>query len=154
MRVVVLLADSAQTDRQTGKVHALGLGWTSVVVPTTVPIAVIALLMFDTQEEARGSHAVTLTLLDENGKPVPVTLDGDTLVIRSEVLVEDSRTLPEHGPVTSSFVVGLGPGIPLEPGHVYRWQAAVDGTEDPLWSASFYGRENDGSQQIDVLREP
>ncbi len=48
MRIHLLLADSAQAD-PTGKVHALGLGWTVTSTPTP-PAALIATIWVDWTE--------------------------------------------------------------------------------------------------------
>ncbi|USX50619.1 hypothetical protein [Lentzea sp. HUAS12] len=134
MKVYVLLADSAQAD-QTGKIHALGLGWTRTA-PITGSMAVIALIQFEPGEDVTGQHDCVLELLEEDGRPAALQVPGrEPVHLKLESTVEFKS---EPGaPVTAPLVVNLGPGMPLKPGVTYAWRATVDGKTDPTWEAQF-----------------
>jgi hypothetical protein len=69
VRVSLLLADSAQAD-QSGKVHALGLGWTTTTTPLP-PFALVIFLDID-WDETNQPHNLRCELLSEDGEPVRV----------------------------------------------------------------------------------
>jgi hypothetical protein len=73
MDAVVLLADSAATDA-TGKVHALGLGWTMTSSPTP-PMAVVVLFHVP-WDQSNVKHNMVLELVDSDWS-VPAFLDAD-----------------------------------------------------------------------------
>lgn len=66
MKLVAFLADAAQADPQ-GKLHALGVGWTTLPTPTS-PLAVVALADFSADETPIDA-SVTFELLDANEDP-------------------------------------------------------------------------------------
>ena len=69
MRVHVLLADSAQAD-PSGKVHALGIGWTVTSSPTP-PAALIAMVWVDWNESNQKFNLVG-SLVDGDGNLIEV----------------------------------------------------------------------------------
>ena len=76
MDAQLLLADSAQVAPESGKVYALGLGWTATVTPLP-PQAVIILVDVD-WDETNVQHEAVVRLVDADGRPVTVSgPDGD-----------------------------------------------------------------------------
>lgn len=139
MKVTVLLADSAQGDNATGKMHALGIGWTATSA-LTGPMAVITLVTFENREEAEGTHSIGLTLVDEDYEPVVINPDGELLTIKTKVAVGAKGDAVEGAPAVASFAINVGPGLQLEPGKLYRWQASVNDHSPEDWSATFVTR--------------
>lgn len=139
MKVAVLLADAAQTDSASGKVHALGVGWTTTSAPTG-PMAVITMITFDHRDEAEGSHSITLTLVDEDYKPVAINPEGQHLTVKTDMSLGAKDDVPERGPFVASFAINVGPGIQLEPSKLYRWQASVNDESPESWAAAFVTR--------------
>jgi hypothetical protein len=142
MKVIVLNADAGQSDLANGKAHALGLGWTIIQAPTITPIAVVVIIQFDNHDEAIGVHTVALLLLDEDRQPVEVNNGSGQEQIRVEAELTVGRAVDGtfDGPVSATFVVNIGPGIPLAPKRRYCWQASVDGQSNEDWSSSFVTR--------------
>ncbi|MGW3966842.1 DUF6941 family protein [Amycolatopsis sp. NPDC005003] len=140
MKVAVLTADAGQSDSATGKAHALGIGWTAVDAPTTAPMAVLVIFSFDSQEEASGAHEIRLDLTYEDGKPVSLPGSDGPITVLSHVTMGVQPNTPPDAPASAPFVVNIGPGLPLEPGRHYKWQASIDGQSEASWSASFITR--------------
>ena len=69
MRIHLPLADSAQPD-PTGKVHALGIGWTVTSTPTP-PAALIAMIWVD-WTEANQKFNLAGSPVDGDGKVIDV----------------------------------------------------------------------------------
>lgn len=133
MRVNVLLSDAAQADTNTGKIHALGLGWTRTPVPTG-PMAVIVLVSFDNEVEAGLSHEITVTLTDTEGQPV--SLSGISS-LQAKATIDRDKDAQIKWPITAPLVMQIRPGLPLEPGQTYHWRAAIDGKTEETWFAGF-----------------
>jgi len=133
LRVDVLLSDAAQVDTSTGKVNALGIGWTRTSVPTGT-MAVIVLVSFDDEEEAGGAHEVTVTLTDNNGKPVPMEETG---LRQAAAIIELNTDANPKWPATAPLVIPVRPGLPLKPDHTYQWRVAIDGKTEDTWFTSF-----------------
>ena len=70
MKVSLFLADAAQADAQSGKVHALGLGWRQCQTPTP-PFALVMFLDID-WDETNKQHKLTCQLLNTDGQLVTV----------------------------------------------------------------------------------
>ena len=120
----MLLADAAQDDG-TGKMNALGLGWTKMSTPTP-PMSVIFFADLDAGDLGR-PHKVVCSLRDESG--VTATLPGTDDGVSVDVeLPEVSAADMSEGPLRISMVIQVGPGMPLRVG-AYRWVAEVDGVE-------------------------
>ncbi|WP_073460266.1 DUF6941 family protein [Pseudonocardia thermophila] len=127
MKLIVLLADAAQAG-PAGKVHALGLGWTVIDTPTSQPASVIVLVIFDRQADAVGTHEVTLRLLGDDGTPVTTPDTDEPILIRAGIEVgPQTAEEVQDMPSVASFIVNVGPGLPLEPGRRYRWEAEMEG---------------------------
>lgn len=141
MKLTFLLADSAQTDGN-GKVHALGIGWTTTVTPTP-PLALIVLI--DAQEEESGKlWTIVIDLCDQDGNLVQIP-GGDsgqaqTIQVRIDVQFSATELVVPGDPLRSPATVQIGPGMPLVPGR-YRFQAHVDGDPDSMVYQEFRVRE-------------
>jgi hypothetical protein len=140
VKAAVLTADAGQSDSTTGKAHALGIGWTAVDAPTSAPMAVLVIFSFDSQEEADGAHEIRLELMYEDGRPVSLPDSDGPITILSQVTMGVQPNTPPNAPASAPFVVNIGPGLPLEPGRRYKWQASIDGQSDASWSAAFITR--------------
>jgi hypothetical protein len=128
MKISVFLADAAQSDTQSGKVHALGLGWRQCQTPTPA-FALVVFLDID-WDETNKRHKLTCRLLDTDGEPVTVPSPGGPQRIQFEAAAEAGR-LPGaiHGtPVRMPLTLNIPAGIPLEPG-IYEWRVEVEGFE-------------------------
>lgn len=128
MKVSLFLADAAQADPQSGKVHALGLGWRQCQTPTP-PFALVLFLDIDWDETNR-QHKLTCQLLTTDGDPVVVTGPHGPQPMLFEAAAEAGR-MPGaiHGTsVRMPLALSIPPGIPLEPG-LYEWRVEVEGFE-------------------------
>ncbi|PJE05812.1 hypothetical protein [Mycobacterium sp.] len=128
MKVSLFLADAAQADVQSGKVHTLGLGWRQCQTPTP-PFALVMFLDID-WDETNKQHKLTCQLLDTDGQPVVVPGPQGPQRILFEAAAEAGR-LPGaiHGTaVRMPLTLNIPAGIPLEPG-IYEWRVEVDGYE-------------------------
>lgn len=131
MKVTVLLADSAQSD-STGKVHALGLGWSRTTVPNG-PMAVIVQVEFDRDKDQASNYEIIITLEDEDGE-LPALEDGKRFRFKADA---DYQPGENPGPDIASLVINLGPGLPLKADRLYHWRVTVNGRTEPHWAAGF-----------------
>lgn len=128
MKVTLFLADAAQADTQSGKVHALGLGWRQCQTPTP-PFALVLFLDID-WDETNEQHKLKCQLLTTDGELVMVPGPQGPQPILFEAAAEAGR-LPGsiHGTsVRMPLTLNIPGGIPLEPG-IYEWRVEVDGFE-------------------------
>ncbi|KAA1250908.1 hypothetical protein F0Q45_07005 [Mycobacterium simiae] len=128
MKVSLLLADAAQADPQSGKVHALGLGWRQCQTPTP-PFALVLFLDIDWDETNR-PHRLTCQLLTTDGDAVIVAGAQGPQRLLFEATAEAGR-MPGAIPGTAvrmPLALNIPPGIPLEPG-IYEWRVEVEGYE-------------------------
>ncbi len=128
MKVTLFLADAAQADAQSGKVHALGLGWRQCQTPTP-PFALVLFLDID-WDETNQQHKLKCQLLTTDGELVLVPGPQGPQPILFEAAAEAGR-LPGsiHGTsVRMPLTLNIPGGIPLEPG-IYEWRVEVDGFE-------------------------
>ena len=128
MKVTLFLADAAQADSQSGKVHALGLGWRQCQTPTP-PFALVLFLDID-WDETNKQHKLKCQLLTTDGELVMVPGPQGPQPILFEAAAEAGR-LPGsiHGTsVRMPLTLNIPGGIPLEPG-IYEWRVEVDGFE-------------------------
>lgn len=126
MKIDLLLADSAQVD-PSGKIHALGLGWTVTSSPTP-PAAVVA-LVWASWTEANQRFNFRGELVDSDGKAVvqgdePVAFWGQTEVGRP-------AGIPEGSELMTPLVVGVDAGLLLAPGQRYEWRMTVETRPEP-----------------------
>jgi hypothetical protein len=83
MEAHIFLADAAQVD-SSGKVHALGLGWSTTITP--LPAQAVVILIKVPWNQANRAHKLRAELLTQDGQPVtipgpvgdpPGTIGGD-----------------------------------------------------------------------------
>jgi hypothetical protein len=139
MRIHVLLADSAQMD-PSGKVHALGLGWTVTGTPTP-PCALIALIWVEWNEANRKFH-LTGSLVDGDG--VLIEVDGPDgrgpITFGGEIEAGRPPGLPAGTPQLFPLVLNLSPGLVLAPGNRYEWRLEADTQPPTIGLAGFLVR--------------
>ena len=128
MKIGLFLADAAQADVQSGKVHALGLGWRQCQTPTP-PFALVLFLDID-WDETNKQHKLTCQLLTADGDTVVVTGPQGRQPISFEASAEAGRPPGAiHGTsVRLPLTLNIPAGIPLEPG-IYEWRVEVEGFE-------------------------
>ena len=90
MKISLFLADAAHADAQSGKVHALGLGWRQCQTPTP-PFALVVFLDID-WDETNERHELTCQLLTTDGEPVIVMGTQGPQPISFEAAAEARRT--------------------------------------------------------------
>ena len=140
MRTQILLVDAAQAD-QSGKAHALGIGWNVTGTPTP-PMALLILIEVG-WHEANQRHSLRAELQDEDGHPVLIASDTgeDTrVVIQAEYEVGRPPGSVPGVPLNMPIVFNIGGGIPLVAGRRYRWQVENSGQPDTDLSLGFYVR--------------
>jgi hypothetical protein len=135
LKAHLFLADSAQSE-QSGKLHALGLGWTTTVTPTP-PAAVVALVEVEWTESNHPFH-IKLELLSADGELVmlPGPLGMNAMQIEGDLETGRPAGLP-HG--TSQFVpltINLAGGMPLQVGQRYQWRLTIG--ESLIETIGFY----------------
>jgi hypothetical protein len=137
MRVTMMLADAAQAVG--GKLYILGGGW-SVAGPGPTPMA-IAIKIEVPWDEANRPHALTLALLDEDGRPVSVTTPAGERPVQVDTQFEVGRPpgLRPGTPLDLPLAINVGP-LPLAAGRVHVWRLAIDGRSEPAWQVSFSTR--------------
>ena len=126
MKISLFLADAAQADVQSGKVHALGLGWRQC--PTPTPSFTLVLFLDIDWDETNKRHTLTCQLLTTDGEPVMVMGPQGPQTISFEASAEAGRPPGAiHGTsVRMPLTINIPAGIPLEPG-IYEWRVEVDG---------------------------
>jgi hypothetical protein len=137
MRASVILADFAESDTGTGKVHILGAGW-SVTGPEPGPHAVVALI--DVPPERVGEQIpVTLRLADRGGRVLEVL--GPAGMQRVEIAGQIETHEPDGWDRSTDLRVAFTANLmllPLQPGQSYTWSVEVDGKD--LASTEFHVR--------------
>lgn len=119
MHVSLLLADSAQVSE--GKVHALGLGWTTTQLPTP-PMSVVLLLDADWSSTATDID-VLLELVDADGRAVEVPGPHGGTPLSAQLTAHCGHSArPAGSPTRVPIVVNFPPGLPLSPGQRYQWR--------------------------------
>lgn len=125
MKIQILLADSAETDGASGKVHVLGLGWKITTSPT--PPAAIVLLLNVEWGECNRAFSLDVDLLDEDGNQIQVTTPAGPAPILIHAEGEAGR--PPGTKVGSEIRMPLsfniGPGLLLDEDKQYEWKAVV-----------------------------
>lgn len=128
MEVDLILADFAEVEASSGKVHILGAGW-SLTGPAPSPQAVVAFLRVPA-ERVGSPLPLTLRLLDQARQVVEVPgLGGmQPLEIFGQVEMKVPESWDQTSELAASFAVNLGP-LSLKPGG-YTWILEVDGKEE------------------------
>jgi len=132
----VLLADFAQSDNS-GKVNALGLGWSIISTPTPNHAVVIVLRVG--WGETNTPHRLVLRLLTADGLnavEVPTPFGSQPLEVEVEFEVGRPPGLAQGSTIDHSLAINVGPGLPLTPGR-YEWRLQIDGDGREDWRAAF-----------------
>lgn len=140
MEAHVLLADFAQTD-STGKVNALGLGWSVVSTPT--PHHAVVVILRVGWNETNRKHHLTLSLLTADGKDavqVPTPVGTQPLAVEADFEVGRPPGLPPGSSIDHSMAINISAGLPLTPGR-YEWRMRIGDMEPESWRASFIVRK-------------
>ncbi|MGV9676383.1 DUF6941 family protein [Nocardia sp. NPDC003482] len=118
MKLTVLVADSAQADPSSGKVHTLGLGWDLVSTPTP-PMSLVIFFTPDSPNQERLPRQLEITgrLLDADGTPAEIQ-SGTHVGFTGQFETEEERA-------RAAVVINLPQGFPLKPG-VYSWEICVE----------------------------
>lgn len=141
MKAVILLADAAQSE--SGKTHALGLGWNVTGLPTP-PMALVVLIDVP-WNETNTKHKLTIDLVDADGKVVSLgqgPLGAETLHLEAEFEAGRPPGIPPGSPIRSELAINIGPGLPLVPGQNYEFRMKINGKSTDSWLASFLIRPN------------
>lgn len=129
IRAALLLADFAETDSGSGKVHLLGVGW-SLTGPAPAPHAVVGYLQVPADRAPEGPILFTIRLVDKAGHLVEVP--GPAGMQRLEISGQVEMNLPDdwdHSTeLQATFAANLT-GLPLPPGQSYTWLLEIDGKE-------------------------
>lgn len=129
MNLTVLLADYAQTDTGSNKIHAVGMGWTHTRAPSPV-MSVIAIVEVDPADlpdnidirlELRDSDDALFVVESPEG-PRPVVLEAQA----HAVSVDEAH---KGEPVLVPLVIQLGQGVLTEPG-VYVFHVTATRQKD------------------------
>lgn len=143
MEAHVLLADFALAD-VSGKVNALGLGWSFTTTPTS-NMAVVVMVKVGWNETNR-KHRLSLDLLTADGHhavSAPTPLGMQPLRVEGGFEVGRPAGLPEGSTIDHLLAVNVAPGLPLTPGR-YEWRLKIDDQGDATWRAAFVVREPSG----------
>lgn len=135
MRLNVFIADAAQVD-SSGKISALGLGWTTC--PSPLPGFALVLILDVDWNETNMPHQLTCALLTEDGQPVMTEGPFGPQPIQFEAKAEAGRPAGvRHGtPTRMPLALTVAPGLALDPG-VYQWRVSVAGFDDMTDAESF-----------------
>lgn len=142
MEAHVLLADFAQSD-SSGKVNALGLGWSVTTTPT--PNHAVVVILRVGWDETNINHHLALRLLTADGLnavEVPTPFGSQPLTVEIDVEVGRPPGLAHGSSIDYSLAINIGPGLPLVPGR-YEWRLQIGGNE---WRAAFTVQQPQGGQ--------
>ncbi|MQY28678.1 DUF6941 family protein [Nocardia aurantia] len=124
MKISVLLADSAQAGTD-GKVHALGIGWSTIGTPTA-PMSVIVLSDLD-DEDREEQYSFTVTLCDRDGAAYEFETETGKHSLSLNITLPAPPPNGVPGARRLAAVANLGPGLLLPPAS-YHWVAEVTGS--------------------------
>lgn len=110
-----------------------------------IPPQCVVVLITVTPEHTNERFAVTLSLEDENGRPLvmPDGAGGAGQPLRLQQLVSAPPVtmpgVPVHKlPGQIQVIINLGQGIQVPPGQMWTWVLEIDGNRKPEWRRSFY----------------
>ncbi|MGP4092956.1 DUF6941 family protein [Nonomuraea sp. KM90] len=135
IQAFLVLSDAASTDAATGKINALGAGW-SVTGPV-VPMSAVTGFLRIPWEEVPEKIRFSVRLLDDAGQPVRPFLDNDeALSFRGEIApsTEGVERAGMQVPLSFSFAIPIPP-LPLEGGRSYEW--VLEANDDKVASVQF-----------------
>jgi hypothetical protein len=129
MRATLMLADFAETDVASGKVHIIGAGW-SMTGPAPGPHAVVGFIQVPADRAQQGPIEFMVRLVDRARQLVEV--QGPAGMQRLEVSGQVEMRLPDDWDrsteLNATFAANLM-GLPLPTGQSYTWLLEVDGKE-------------------------
>ena len=140
MKANLILADFAQADG-TGKIGALGIGWSTTTTPTP-PHAVVVLLKVGWNETNR-PHKLELTLLTADGHQAVMTpglVGPHPLSVEATFEVGRPVDIPEGSDIDHNLAINVGAGLSLEPNTRYEWRLTIDSVHREEWIAPFFVR--------------
>ncbi|MCI1674149.1 MAG: hypothetical protein LKI34_08050 [Bifidobacterium tibiigranuli] len=122
MKIQILLADSAETDIASGKVHALGIGWNITTSPT--PPAAIILLLNVAWDECNRGFSLDVDLHDEDGAQVQVPTQAGMapILIHAEGEAGRPAGIKAGSEIRMPLSFNIGQGLPLVQGKRYEWK--------------------------------
>ncbi|MGW3344515.1 DUF6941 family protein [Nonomuraea rubra] len=132
MEGFLVLADSATTDKASGKVHMLGAGW-SLTGPTIPPSAITGFLRIP-WDEAGENMRFRLRLVDHDREGVKLAhTDGETRAVGFEGSLgsrnpSEPDEVTKQVPMNLSFAISVPP-LPLPAGRVYEWLFEIEDVE-------------------------
>ena len=128
MKLTVLTSDAAQADGS-GKVNALGMGWSMVGTP--LPAHAVIMLFHIDWHESNEKHTFVLELLDEDGNAVSIGNENGAALVRVEGQFEQGRPpgIVKGTPLVQPVVIQLPPGMPLPGGKRYEYRVTVGDKE-------------------------
>lgn len=134
MEAHILLADA--TSNANGKIHALGLGWSTTTNP--LPAHAIVLLLKVPWDQANRRHKFEVELVDADGHAVTTTGPIGEQPVKVEGDFEAGRPagLPPGTPLDLASTFNIGPGLTVPPGR-YTWNLKINGETREGWSTSF-----------------
>lgn len=139
MDAQIFLADAAQTSPD-GKVHALGLGWSTTITPLP-PQAVVVLIKVP-WDVSNDPHVAVVELHGSDGEPVQVPGPIGMQPVKVEAQFETGRPpgLPKGTPIDLPVTFTVAGGMTLPPGR-YVWELTINGEKKDGWQAAFLVRE-------------
>lgn len=139
MEAHVLLADFAQADAS-GKVNALGLGWS--VASTPIQNHAVVIMLKVGWDETNTPHHLTLNLLTTDGAnavDVPTPFGPQPLQVEMDFEVGRPPGLVRGSTIDHAAAINVG-GLPLQPGR-YEWRLQIDDEQREGWRAPFLVRQ-------------
>jgi hypothetical protein len=138
MEAQILLADAAQASPD-GKVHALGIGWSTTVTPLP-PQAVIVLIKVP-WDRSNDKHQAVVELRGSDGEAVEIAGPLGMQPVKIEAEFETGRPpgLPKGTPIDLPLAFNVSGGMPLQPGR-YVWELTIDEETKEGWRAAFLVR--------------
>lgn len=138
MDAQILLADAAQASPD-GKVHALGLGWSTTTTPLP-PQAVVVLIKVP-WDVTNDKHLAVVELVGSDGEAVqfPGPLGAQAVKVEAEFETGRPPGIPKGTPIDVPLTFTVGGGMPLAPGR-YVWELTIDGEKKDGWQAAFLVR--------------
>jgi hypothetical protein len=138
MEAHILLADAAAQD-SSGKIHVLGLGWSTTTTP--LPPQAVIILFKVPWDQANRVHRFEIELVDADGHSVTTTGPVGEQPIKVAGDFESGRPagLPAGTPLDGALTLNIGGGLALSPGR-YTWNLKINGFSREDWSTSFLVR--------------
>ena len=137
MNVTLLLADAAQAIN--GKLYILGGGW-SIRDAAASPMA-IAIKIEVPWTDSNTRHRLRLTLIDEDGQPVMVSMPSGEQPVEINSVFEVGRPPGLKAGTPLDFALGINiSALPLRPDTRYAWHCYINDKTEESWQVSFCTR--------------